>query len=44
MAQEIHDKIIELYELVDNKEDVLLCLYRAEGGRVQKVLKGRGLM
>jgi hypothetical protein len=43
MAQKVHDKITELYELVDNKEDVLLCLYRAEGGCVQKVLKGRGV-
>lgn len=43
MAQKIHDKITELYELIDNKEDVLLCLYRAEDGCVQKVLKGRGV-
>ena len=40
MAQKIHDKITELYKLVDNKEDVLLCVYRAEGGSTQQVLKG----
>ena len=43
MAQKIHDKITELYELVDNKKDVLLCMYRSEDGLTQKILKGRGV-
>ena len=43
MAQKIHDKITELYELVDNEEDTLLCMYRAEDGRVQRILKGRSI-
>lgn len=43
MAQKICDKITELYELVDNKEDILLCMYRSEDGCVQRILEGYGI-
>ena len=37
MAQDMHDKIRELPELIEDKEDVLLVMYKGGGGYTQCV-------
>lgn len=42
MAQKMHDKVRELHELIEDKEDVLFVLYRG-GGEITKCICGKPL-